>query len=305
MNLIGRAVPRRHGAARPRTAVRARLAVRDGQRDRAGPAHLDRAGAGRTTPSGRAPRRRCWACCSTWSAAWSPRWSGWPGRTRPCRWVWSPPPPASAPAWCSPLLVVPADPGPPPQSRRRLSRREPPVSSGLTRRGPAGRPVGARPRRRFPQPTRRRFPQISATPVDRGSASASFPAEVRDGAETESRQQVGRRGEDLACAELERQGLAVLARNWRCPWGRSTSSRPTGRTRGSRWSSARSSAAAGSASAIRWRRSPTPSCGPCGSWPRSGCGRTGSAARIIRVDAIGVVLVPGQEPSLTHVKAVG
>ena len=36
---------------------------------------------------------------------------------------------------------------------------------------------------------------------------------------TESRQEVGRRGEDLACAELERQGLAVLARNWRCRWG--------------------------------------------------------------------------------------
>jgi putative endonuclease len=40
------------------------------------------------------------------------------------------------------------------------------------------------------------------------------------GGETrESRQQVGRRGEDLACAELQRQGLAVLARNWRCPRG--------------------------------------------------------------------------------------
>ena len=29
------------------------------------------------------------------------------------------------------------------------------------------------------------------------------------------------------------------------------------------------------------------------------------SARFIRVDAIGVVLVAGQEPSLTHVKAVG
>lgn len=34
-----------------------------------------------------------------------------------------------------------------------------------------------------------------------------------------SRQQVGRRGEDLAVAELERQGLRVIARNWRCRIG--------------------------------------------------------------------------------------
>lgn len=34
-----------------------------------------------------------------------------------------------------------------------------------------------------------------------------------------SRQQVGRRGEDLAAAELERQGLRVIARNWRCRTG--------------------------------------------------------------------------------------
>ena len=30
------------------------------------------------------------------------------------------------------------------------------------------------------------------------------------------RQAVGRRGEDLAVAELQRQGMEVLARNWRC-----------------------------------------------------------------------------------------
>jgi putative endonuclease len=33
---------------------------------------------------------------------------------------------------------------------------------------------------------------------------------------TESKQQLGVRGEDLACAELERQGMQVLERNWRC-----------------------------------------------------------------------------------------
>ncbi|MCW2809561.1 MAG: hypothetical protein JWP61_19 [Friedmanniella sp.] len=33
------------------------------------------------------------------------------------------------------------------------------------------------------------------------------------------RQQLGARGEDLAVAELERQGMTVLARNWRCRVG--------------------------------------------------------------------------------------
>jgi putative endonuclease len=33
------------------------------------------------------------------------------------------------------------------------------------------------------------------------------------------RQEVGALGEDLAVAELERQGMEVLARNWRCPVG--------------------------------------------------------------------------------------
>ena len=36
-----------------------------------------------------------------------------------------------------------------------------------------------------------------------------------------SKEQLGVRGEDLACAELERQGLQVLKRNWRCRLGES------------------------------------------------------------------------------------
>lgn len=36
---------------------------------------------------------------------------------------------------------------------------------------------------------------------------------------TVSRQQVGARGEDLAAAELTRQGMEIIARNWRCPIG--------------------------------------------------------------------------------------
>jgi Uncharacterised protein family UPF0102 len=36
---------------------------------------------------------------------------------------------------------------------------------------------------------------------------------------TESKRQLGGRGEDLACAELQRQGMQVLERNWRCRIG--------------------------------------------------------------------------------------
>ena len=35
----------------------------------------------------------------------------------------------------------------------------------------------------------------------------------------ESKRQIGVRGEDLACAELERLGMQILERNWRCRLG--------------------------------------------------------------------------------------
>jgi putative endonuclease len=34
-----------------------------------------------------------------------------------------------------------------------------------------------------------------------------------------SRTAIGRRGEELACQELQRRGYELLARNWRCPAG--------------------------------------------------------------------------------------
>ena len=52
----------------------------------------------------------------------------------------------------------------------------------------------------------------------------------------ESKKQLGVRGEDLACAELERQGMRVLERNWRCRLGEiDIVAAETGET-GSRWS---------------------------------------------------------------------
>ena len=125
------------------------------------------------------------------------------------------------------------------------------------------------------------------------------------GSKKRRRKQIGVRGEDLACAELERLGMQVLERNWRCRLGE-----------------------------IDIVAAQPGSGGPtlvfCEVKCRSGLGfghpleaitfakmrtlRQLAAvlmrehrvkASTIRLDAIGVVLAPGGEPSLTHVKAVG
>ena len=126
-----------------------------------------------------------------------------------------------------------------------------------------------------------------------------------DGAAKESRQQVGRRGEDLACAELERQGLAVLARNWRCPRGEIdiVAADRSGRGLTLVFCEVKCRSGLGfghpleaiTHTKLRTLRQ------LAAQWMRE----NGVTARLIRVDAIGVVLLPGQEPSLTHVRAVG
>jgi len=120
------------------------------------------------------------------------------------------------------------------------------------------------------------------------------------------KQAVGRRGEDLAVAELERQGLEVLARNWRC-----------GRL--------------GEVDVVALDRSTAvPTVVVCEVKCRSGLGfghpleaitwaklRTLRQLAVewvrdhptgpvrVRIDAIGIVLQGGQEPSITHVRSVG
>jgi putative endonuclease len=126
-----------------------------------------------------------------------------------------------------------------------------------------------------------------------------------DGQVGESRQQIGRRGEDLACAELERQGLAVLARNWRCPQGEidiiAADRSGRGLTLVFCEVKCRSGLGFGhpleaiTHTKLRTLRQ------LAAQWMHE----NGVTARLIRVDAIGVVLLPGQEPSLTHVRAVG
>ncbi len=122
---------------------------------------------------------------------------------------------------------------------------------------------------------------------------------------TESRQEVGRRGEDLACAELERQGLEVLARNWRCSAGEIDIVAAERSDRGVTLVFCEVKCRSGllfghPLEAITYAKLRTLR-QLAAQWMRE----NRMTARVIRVDAVGVVLLPGQEPSLSHVRAVG
>ena len=122
---------------------------------------------------------------------------------------------------------------------------------------------------------------------------------------SESKQQLGVRGEDLACAELERQGMQVLERNWRCRLGEidivAAESGAAGLTLVFCEVKCRSGLGFGhpleaiTFSKMRTLRQ------LAALWMREHHVK----ASTIRLDAIGVVLTAGQEPSLTHVRAVG
>lgn len=124
-------------------------------------------------------------------------------------------------------------------------------------------------------------------------------------AATESKKQIGMRGEDLACAELQRQGLQVLERNWRCRLGEidivAAEAGANGLTLVFCEVKCRSGLGFGhpleaiTFSKMRTLRQ------LAALWMREHHVK----ASAIRLDAIGVVLAPGQEPSLTHVRAVG
>ena len=122
---------------------------------------------------------------------------------------------------------------------------------------------------------------------------------------TESKQQLGVRGEDLACAELERQGMQVLERNWRCRLGEIdiiAAEVGDGRlTLVFCEVKCRSGLGFGHPlEAITFTKMRTLR-QLAALWMRE----HHLKASTIRLDAIGVVLVPGQPPSLTHVRAVG
>jgi putative endonuclease len=122
---------------------------------------------------------------------------------------------------------------------------------------------------------------------------------------TGSKQQLGARGEDLACAELERQGMQVLERNWRCRRGEidivAAERGANGLTLVFCEVKCRSGLGFGHPlEAITFAKMQTLR-QLAALWMRQHRVRASS----IRLDAIGVVLIPGNEPSVTHVRAVG
>jgi putative endonuclease len=124
-------------------------------------------------------------------------------------------------------------------------------------------------------------------------------------AATESKKQIGVRGEDLACAELQRRGLQILERNWRCPLGEidivAAETGGNGLTLVFCEVKCRSGLGFGHPlEAITFAKMRTLR-QLAAIWMR----QHHVKASTIRLDAIGVVLIPGNEPSVTHVRAVG
>ena len=124
-------------------------------------------------------------------------------------------------------------------------------------------------------------------------------------AAAESKQRIGVHGEDLACAELERQGLQVLERNWRCRLGEidivAAEVGDAGLTLVFCEVKCRSGLGFGHPlEAITYAKMRTLR-QLAALWLRQHHLKASS----IRLDAIGVVLVPGEPASLTHMKAVG
>jgi putative endonuclease len=116
-----------------------------------------------------------------------------------------------------------------------------------------------------------------------------------------SKQQVGKRGEDLACDELRRQGMEILERNWRCSVGEIDVVAVDGTTLVFCEVKCRTGLGFGHPlEAITYAKRRTLR-QLAAIWMREHRAQTSS----IRLDAIGVVMLPGQEPSLTHVRAIG
>jgi putative endonuclease len=119
------------------------------------------------------------------------------------------------------------------------------------------------------------------------------------------RLRVGLRGEDLAAAELERQGMSILARNWRCKSGEidivAAEVEQGRRTVVFCEVKCRTGLGFGvpleaiTAAKVRKLRR------LAGEWLAVG----GEQPDRIRLDAVGVVLLPGRRPELTHLRGIG
>ncbi len=120
-----------------------------------------------------------------------------------------------------------------------------------------------------------------------------------------ARQALGARGEDLAVAELRRQGMEVLERNWRCRLGEIDV--VAAETVAGRVSvvfcevKCRSGLGFGDPlEAITWAKLRRLRA-LAAEWMRT----HDVTAAAVRLDAVGVLLVPGRDPVVRHVRAVG
>ena len=120
-----------------------------------------------------------------------------------------------------------------------------------------------------------------------------------------TRRQVGERGEDLAAAELEHQGMVLLDRNWRCGIGEIDiiAAELVGGARTVVFCEVKCRTGLGfgdpleaiTYAKLRKLRQ------LAGEWLAA----SGRRPDAIRLDAVGVVMIPGQPPRLTHVRGIG
>jgi putative endonuclease len=120
-----------------------------------------------------------------------------------------------------------------------------------------------------------------------------------------SQQTIGTRGEDLAAAELERQGMVILDRNWRCRLGEIdiVAMEVEDADRSLVFCEVKCRTGLGfgppleaiTYAKVRKLRQ------LAGEWLAT----SNITARRIRIDAVGVVLLPEKEPQLTHLRGIG
>jgi putative endonuclease len=129
---------------------------------------------------------------------------------------------------------------------------------------------------------------------------------LRDGAaRPRTRQELGARGEDLAAAELEHQGMQIVERNWRCRIGEIDiiAAEKVGGRRTLVFCEVKCRSGLGFGSPLesityaklRRLRQLT------AQWLAD----RGVDTDAIRIDAVGVVMIPGLPPQVTHVRGIG
>jgi len=120
-----------------------------------------------------------------------------------------------------------------------------------------------------------------------------------------NRKQLGAVGEDLAVAELERQGMRILARNWRCPAGEldvvAVETTASGRTLVFCEVKCRTGLGFGDPLEAITQAKLRKLRHLAAQWLAT----EGRHADDIRLDAVGVVLLRDQQPRLSHVRGIG